>query len=53
MQALFKKVLIEMKLSEIVKFLTDEDEQGRKLYTQTSLGETLGTNQSAVSQMLR
>lgn len=41
-----------MKLSEIVKELTRKQAGGVKLYTQTTLAEALGTNQSAISQML-
>lgn len=41
-----------MKLSEMVEKLTEKRKDGTKLYTQTSLGEAIGSNQSAVSQML-
>lgn len=41
-----------MKLSEIVEKLTEEKPDGSKLYTQTSLAAAIGTNQSAVGQML-
>jgi hypothetical protein len=40
-----------MKLREIIEQLTGKNSSGLRLFTQESLAEKLGTNQSAISQM--
>jgi hypothetical protein len=39
------------KLREIIEYLTEKKSDGSRLFTQMTLGEKIGTNQSTVSQM--
>jgi hypothetical protein len=41
----------KMNLREIVEQLTEKKPDGSRLFTQTTLGERIGSNQSGVSQM--